>query len=207
MFHATKYNCLKNRSQIVDAITTPASNRRTNLLTEIASPTLCLQPRSPRIICTDSCLYERTVRTLVKETCGDLRTSRFWALWPNIPSGRCLESNAKQNSDWLAWVTLSFMRFPGDLTPPIDTYLHVSRREVNQNPVTNSGLKQGLVVLAAQAYQYGDETSYPRLRLRPFALVIRVTPLQIIILHVFNIASCVQDRVIMTSINLFKIAT
>ena len=76
-----------------------------------------------------------------------------------------------------AWVTLSFMRFPGDLTPPMDTYLHASRREVNQNPVTNSGLKQGLVVLAAQAYQYGDEASYSRLRLRPFALVIVVAPL------------------------------
>ena len=77
----------------------------------------------------------------------------------------------------------------------MDTYHHVSRHEVNQNPVTNPGLKQGLVVLAAQAYQYGDEASYSRLRLRPFALVIVVTPVQIIMLHVFNIPSCVQDNV------------
>ena len=56
-----------------------------------------------------------------------------------------------------------FHAIPGDLTPPMDTYLHVSRREVNQNPVTNSGQKQGLVVLAAQAYQYGDEASCSRL--------------------------------------------
>ena len=34
-----------------------------------------------------------------------------------------------------------------DLKPPMDTYLHVSRREVNQNPVTKPGLKQGLVVM------------------------------------------------------------
>ena len=77
----------------------------------------------------------------------------------------------------------------------MDTYLHVSRHEVNQNSVTNSGLKQGLVVLAAQVYQYGDEASCSRLRLRPLALVIVVTPVQIIMLHVFNIASCVQDNV------------
>ena len=110
------YNCLINCSRIVDAITTPASNRRTNLLTEIASTTLCLQLRSPRIIRTDSCLYKRTVRTLVKETCGDLRTSRFWALWPHILSGRCLESNAKQNSDWLACMGHSkFHAIPGGL--------------------------------------------------------------------------------------------
>ena len=87
------------------------------------------------------------------------------------------------------------MQSPGNLTPPMNTYLHVSRREVNQNPVTNSVRKQGLVVLAAQAYQYEDEASYSRLRLRPFALVIVVTPVKIITLHVFNIASCVQDNV------------
>ena len=29
----------------------------------------------------------------------------------------------------------------------MDTYLYVSRREVNQNPVTKPGLKQGLVVM------------------------------------------------------------
>ena len=34
-----------------------------------------------------------------------------------------------------------------DLKPPMDTYLHASRREVNQNPVSKPGLKQGLVVM------------------------------------------------------------
>ena len=34
-----------------------------------------------------------------------------------------------------------------DLKPLMDTYLHVSRHEVNQNPVTKPGLKQGLVVM------------------------------------------------------------
>ena len=29
----------------------------------------------------------------------------------------------------------------------MDTYLYASRREVNQNPVTKLGLKQGLVVM------------------------------------------------------------
>ena len=41
----------------------------------------------------------------------------------------------------------SFTRFPGDLKPPMDTYLHASRREVNQNPVIKPGVKQGLVVM------------------------------------------------------------
>ena len=36
---------------------------------------------------------------------------------------------------------------PGDLKPLMDTYLHASRREVNQNPVTKPGLKQGMVVI------------------------------------------------------------
>ena len=34
-----------------------------------------------------------------------------------------------------------------DLKPPMDTHLHVSRREVNQNPVIKLGLKQGLAVM------------------------------------------------------------
>ena len=44
-----------------------------------------------------------------------------------------------------AWVTLSFMRFPGDLHDTADGPLISLRpdvHEVNQNPVTNSGLKQ-----------------------------------------------------------------
>ena len=42
----------------------------------------------------------------------------------------------------------SFAQFPGDFKPPpMGTYLHVSRSEVNQNPVTKPGLKQGLVVM------------------------------------------------------------
>ena len=39
------------------------------------------------------------------------------------------------------------MRFPGGLKPSMDTYFHVSRREVNQNPVTKPGLEQRLVVV------------------------------------------------------------
>jgi len=54
--------------------------------------------------------------------------------------------NTKQNSDWLAWVAFSHGS-RGDLKPPMDTYHHASRREVNQNPVTKPGLKQGLVVM------------------------------------------------------------
>jgi len=38
-------------------------NRRTNVLTEIASPTLCLQARSPRIVCTDRSMPARTSRS------------------------------------------------------------------------------------------------------------------------------------------------
>jgi len=41
----------------------------------------------------------------------------------------------------------SFTWFPGDLKLPMDTYLHASRREVNQTPVTKPGLKQRLVVM------------------------------------------------------------
>ena len=41
----------------------------------------------------------------------------------------------------------SFVQFPGDLKLPMDTYLHASRCEVNQKPVTKPGLKQGLVVM------------------------------------------------------------
>ena len=53
----------------------PGDNR-TNVLTEIASPTLCLQARSPRIMCTDACPHE-CHGTDVKESWGDLRWSRF----------------------------------------------------------------------------------------------------------------------------------
>ena len=42
---------------------------------------------------------------------------------------------------------LSFMWFRGSLKPLKDTYLHASRHEVNQNPVTKPGLKQKLVVM------------------------------------------------------------
>ena len=77
------------------------------------------------------------------------------------PQWSLLGSNAKQNSDWLACMGHSkFHTIPGGIDTTMSTYLHVSRREVNQNPVTNPGLKQGLVVLAAQAYQYVDETIY-----------------------------------------------
>ena len=34
-----------------------------------------------------------------------------------------------------------FDAVPRGLEPPMDTYLHSCRREVNQNPVTKSGLK------------------------------------------------------------------
>ena len=39
------------------------------------------------------------------------------------------------------------MWFRGSLKPLKDTYLHASRHEVNQNPVTKPGLKQKLVVM------------------------------------------------------------
>ena len=43
----------------------------------------------------------------------------------------------------------SFTRFPGGLKPLMDTFLHASRREVNQNSVTKPGLKQRLVVISS----------------------------------------------------------
>ena len=49
---------------------------RTNVLTEIASPALCLQARSPRIVCTDPCPHGRHGPD-VKKSCGDQRTSQI----------------------------------------------------------------------------------------------------------------------------------
>ena len=51
-------------------------DRRTNVLTEIASPTLCFQARSPRIVCTDPCPHQHHGPD-VTESWGDVRTSRF----------------------------------------------------------------------------------------------------------------------------------
>ena len=60
----------------------------------------------------------RTYDPNIKGTCGDLRMSRFWALWPHILSGPCLDLMLSKILTGLrAWVTLSFIRFPGDLTP------------------------------------------------------------------------------------------
>ena len=62
-----------------------------------------------------------------------------WAalLWNTI---RLLKYQAKL---WLVCVGCSFTRFPGDLKPPMDSYLHVSGHVVNQNPVNMAawGLK------------------------------------------------------------------
>ena len=51
---------------------------RTNVLTEVASPTLCFQTRNPRIVCIQ--IHVRTNERHspdVKESCQDLGTSRF----------------------------------------------------------------------------------------------------------------------------------
>ena len=51
-------------------------------------------------------------------------------------------------SRFLAWWPGSlFHVLPGGLKPPMDTYLHASRREVNQIPVTKPGLRQRIVVM------------------------------------------------------------
>ena len=60
------------------------------------------------------------------------------------PSERKGELRKPENEQILG---CSFTRFPGDLKLPMDTYLHASRREVNQTPVTKPGLKQRLVVM------------------------------------------------------------
>ena len=44
-------------------------NRRTNVLTEITSPTLCLQARSSRIVCTDPCPHEGATHASRSEFC------------------------------------------------------------------------------------------------------------------------------------------
>ena len=73
------------------------------------------------------------------------RMSRFGAQWPHIfgIAWNMIRLNTKQNSDWFVWVALS--RGSRGLETPDGHY--ASRREVNQNPVTKPGLKQGLVVM------------------------------------------------------------
>ena len=100
----------------------------------------------------------------------------------------------------------SFTRFSGDLKPPMDTYLHASKREVNQNPVTMQArtkarissdvsgpkisLRSHLTASNSKKFSWGSMPPDPpsfcvytalpgrsMLRLRPFALIIVVTPL------------------------------
>ena len=84
----------------------------------------------------------------VKESCGDLR----WADYKFERGGHTFSAGIAWNTirltDQLVHVRGSlFMEFPGDLELPMDTYRHVSRRKVNQNPVTKPGLKQIFVVV------------------------------------------------------------
>ena len=122
-----------------------SGDRRTNVLTEIASLTHFLQARSPRII------YRSKHHSLdVKESCGDLRTSMkilsavTTHSWPEL-----LGIQDSTLSKILTGLRMrhSFPLFPGGLKPRMDTYLRVCRREVNQNPVTMPGLKQILLVM------------------------------------------------------------
>ena len=67
-----------------------------------------------------------------------------------FPGQRCLEHDKtiKILSKTVSGLRgLLFTRFPGDLKPPMEAYLHASGHVVNQNPVTKSGLKQRLVVM------------------------------------------------------------
>ena len=79
-----------------------------DIATEIASPTLCLQARSPRIVWADPCMNVRSERK--SESCGDLRTSWFWAgghTLSAVIAWNTIKLNTKQNSDWLTWVAHS----------------------------------------------------------------------------------------------------
>ena len=82
-------------------------DRRTDVLTEIGSPILYFQARSPRIGCTDPCPHEHHGLD-VTESWGDVRTSRFWAQWPHILDWITIRLNTKHaNSNWLASVAPS----------------------------------------------------------------------------------------------------
>ena len=78
---------------------------RTNVLTGIASPSLGLQARNPHTICTDPCPHKRHGQLDIKESCWDLRTSRFWAQWPQFVGQ--VSRNTLRLADRLAYVAPS----------------------------------------------------------------------------------------------------
>ena len=81
-------------------------NHQTNVLTEIASLTLCFQARSSHIVCTDPCPHELHGLD-VTESWGDVRTSRFWVWWPHILAWIMIRLNTKKISNWLVCVAPS----------------------------------------------------------------------------------------------------
>ena len=69
-----------------------------HVLSEMVLPTLRFQARNIHSVCTDPCPHEFDGPN-VKESYGDLTTSRFWGRWPHNLGSRL---NAKQNFEQLA---------------------------------------------------------------------------------------------------------
>ena len=99
----------------------------TNVLSEMVLPTLRFQARNIHIVCTNPCPHGFDGPN-VKESYGDLTTSRFWGRWPHNLGSRL---NAKQNFEQLAWAaSLCGLRVRLKPPMPMDSK---SKREANQN--------------------------------------------------------------------------
>ena len=121
------------------------SDHRTNVLTEIASLILCLQPRNLRIVCTDPCPARRSWSGCKREL---QRPENEQILSAVATRSRPALLECDKLSKILRGLRASLLHaVPRGLKPPMGTCLHGCRREVNQNPVTMPRLKQRLVVM------------------------------------------------------------
>ena len=120
-----------------------SSDHQTNVLIEIASPTLCLQTRNPHIVFIS--MPARTSQSGRKRELRRAENEQILSVVATHP--RPALHWISKNSNWLACMRRSFTSFQRDLKLPMDTYLNACRRNVNQNPATMPGIKQRLVMM------------------------------------------------------------